>query len=113
MEFDWRKQHTPYKKEQCSLKTDIIHQFPEHHIPFDLFSALTNLDGIVKLLVNESNLSAQQNGRELRTNKQEMRVFLGINYIMSVNKLQATKRYWECGKFIGSEDIRNAMARSC
>ena len=75
------------------MKTDIIHQFPKHHIPFDLFSALTNLDGIVKLLVNESNLSAQQNGRELRTNKQEMRVFLGINYIMSVNKLQATKRY--------------------
>ena len=69
------------------MNTDITHQFPEHHIPFDLFSALTNLDGIVKLLVNESNLSAQKNGRELRTNKQEMRVFLGINYIMSVNKL--------------------------
>ena len=75
------------------MKTDIIHQFPEHHIPFHLFSALTNLDGIVKLLVNESNLSAQQNGRELRTNEQEMSVFLGINYIMSVNKLQAIKRY--------------------
>ena len=75
------------------MKTDIIHQFPEHHIPFYLFSALTNLDGIVKLLVNESNLSAQQNGRELRTNEQEMSVFLGINYIMSVNKLQAIKRY--------------------
>ena len=75
------------------MKTDIIHQFPEYHIPFDLFSALTNLDGIVKLLVNESNLSAQQNGRELRTNEQEMSVFLGINYIMSVNKLQAIKRY--------------------
>ena len=58
------------------MKGDIIHQFPEHHIPFDVFSAVTNLDGLVKPFVDESNLYAQQNGREFRTNKQEMRTFL-------------------------------------
>ena len=55
-----KKEHAPYVKEQWSLKTDIIHQFPEHHIPFDVFSAVTNPDGLVKLLADESNLHAQQ-----------------------------------------------------
>ena len=29
-------------------QTDTIHQFPEHHIPFDVFSAVTNRDGLVE-----------------------------------------------------------------
>ena len=42
-----------------SLKAGIIHQFPEDQIPFDVFSAATNLDGLVKLFIDESNLHAQ------------------------------------------------------
>ena len=29
-------------------QTDTIHQFPEYHIPFDVFSAVTNRDGLVE-----------------------------------------------------------------
>ena len=68
------------------MKADIIHQFPERHIPFDVFIAVTNFDGPVKPLVDKSNLYVQQNGREFQTNEQKMRAFLGINYIMSINK---------------------------
>ena len=32
------KKHSPYATEQCSLKAEIIFQFPKHHIPFDVFS---------------------------------------------------------------------------
>ena len=112
IQSDSGKKHAPYTKEQCSLKANIIYQFPELHVPFDVFSDVTNLDGLVKLLVEESNLYAQQNGREFHTNKQEMRAFLGINYIMSINKLPTIKSYWECGQFIGNEGIRNVMSRS-
>ena len=42
-----------------SLKAGIIRQFPEDQIPFDVFSAATNLDGLVKLFIDESNLHAQ------------------------------------------------------
>ena len=87
-------------------------QFPEHHIHFDVFSAATNYDGLVKLLVNESSLYGQQSSREFYANEQEMRTFLGINYIMSIDKLPTIKSYWECGQFIGKEGIRNIMARS-
>ena len=82
------KKHTPYAKEKIGLKADVLDQFPEHHILFD------NLDGIVKLLVDKSNLQAQQSGREFHTNKQEMRAFLGINYIMFINKLPSIKNYF-------------------
>ena len=87
------EKHTPYAREQCSFKIDIIHQFPEHHIPFDVFSAVTNRDGLEKLLVDESNLYVQQNGREFHTKEQEMRSFFGINYRMSINKLPTIKSY--------------------
>ena len=46
------------------------------------------------------------------TNEQEMKAFLGINYIISINKLPTIKSNWKCGQFIGNEGIRNVMARS-
>ena len=94
------------------MKTDIIHKFSEQHIPFDVFSAVTNRDGLVKLLVDESNSYAHQNSREFQTNKQKMRALFRINYIMFINKLPVIKSYWECGQFIGDEGIRNVMTRS-
>ena len=106
------KKHAPYAKEQCSLKADIIHQVPEHHIPFDAFSAVTNLDGLVKLFADESNLYVQQNNSEFHTNEQEMRAFFGINYIMSINKLPTIKHYWKCGQLIGNKGISNFIGRS-
>lgn len=78
------------------MKTDIIHQFPEHHIPFDVFPAVTNPDGLVKLFADESNLHAQQSSREFHTNEKEMSVFLEINYIKSITK-PTIEGYWEYG----------------
>ena len=93
-DFDLGNDFVLYAKEQCSLRAGIIHQFPEHHTSVDVFFAVVNLDGLVKLFVNESNLYAQQNGREFRSNKKEMRAFLGINYIKSINKLLTIKSYY-------------------
>ena len=52
------------------------------------------------------------NGREFHTIKQRIRASLGINYIMSIDKIPTTKSYWECGQFIGNEGIGNDMAIS-
>ena len=57
IEFDWGKKHDPFATEQCSLEADIIQLFWEHHIPFSVFSAGNYLDGLVKFLVHENNLS--------------------------------------------------------
>ena len=80
--------------------------------PFNVISTLTNLDGLVRLLVDETNLYVQQNGRKFRTEKKEMRALLGISYIMSISKLPTIKSCWECGQLSGNESIRNVMVRS-
>ena len=61
---------------------------------------------LVKFLVDESNLYASRNGREFHTNEQKMRAFLGINYIMSINKLPTTENHWEFGQFVDKEGIK-------
>ena len=52
------------------------------------------------------------NGREFHAIKQRIRASLGINYIMSINKIPTIKSYWECGQLIGNEGIGNDMAIS-
>ena len=88
------------------MKADVIHQFLERDIYFDVFSAVINFDRLVKLLDDEINLYAQQNGREFHTNEKEMRTFLGIDYTMSINKLPTINSYWgmwtvHCFPFFG------------
>ena len=56
---------------------------------------MTNLDGLVKLLADGSNLYAQQSSREFHTNEKEMSAFLEINYIKSIDK-PTIRGYWEC-----------------
>ena len=85
----------------------IIDPLPEHHTSFDVFSAVTDIENLIKLIVIESN--AQQKGRRFQTNEQEMRAFLGINYVMSINKLPTIKSYWECGQYVGNKGICNVM----
>ena len=41
-----------------------------------------------------------------------MRAFLGINHVMSINKLPTIKSYWKCEQYVGNEAIRNVMSRS-
>ena len=67
------------KQRKRRLKGNVIHQFPEYHISFDVFCVVTNLDAVVKYFVYESGLCAQRKGREFDTNEQEMRAFLESN----------------------------------
>ena len=111
VDFNWQKRPDSKLKQSCALETEVtIDPLPEHHTPFDIFSAVTDIEDLVKLV--ESNLYAQQKGREFQTNEQEMRAFLGIHYVMSINKLLTVKSYWECGQYVGNEGIRNVMSRS-
>ena len=87
----------------------MAHSLPDNYIPLDVFSVVTNLDQLLKLLVDRSNVNAQQNGSEFKTNIDEMKAFPGINYFMSINKLQTIKSYWECGHYVGNKGIIYVM----
>ena len=86
--FTWKKREKPHKREECTLKAEvIIQEMQEHCTPFDMSRKVTNLDEIINLIIVQCNLYTQQNGREFKTNAKEMMTFLGINYIMSINQL--------------------------
>lgn len=38
-----------------------------------------------------------------------MKTFLGINFIMDINKLPSLKDYWPTDKCIGNENIQKVM----
>ena len=78
----------------------VIEGMQEHCTHFDMFQKVTNLDELINLIVVQSNLYAQQNGREFQTNVKEIMAFLGINHIISINYLRIVQSYWECGQFI-------------
>ena len=96
--FKWSERASPHVPEPCQLVAEVqIEGLNENHTPFDVFVMVTNRD-LVKLIVDQTNLYAQQNGREFCTNEKEMLAFLGINYIMSINQLPTIQSYWECGQ---------------
>ena len=61
MNFKWSKISKLNQKQPSDLVGKIAHPFSKHHTPFNIFSADTNLDVVVKILVEQSNLHAQQN----------------------------------------------------
>ena len=84
--FTWKKRANSHERKECTLKAEvIIEEMQEHCKPFDLFWKITDLHELINLTVVQSNLYAQQNGRQFQTNAKEMMAFLGINYIMSTN----------------------------
>ena len=52
------------------------------------------------------------NGRNLTVSKEEPKVFLGINFDMTINKLPMIAWYWRVDNLISNEDIQNSMTRN-
>ena len=92
VDFNWKKRPDSKLKQPCALEAEVtVDPLPEHHTPFDIFSAITDIENLIKLIVVKSNLYAQQKGREFQTNKQEMRALLGINHVCPLINYQQKK----------------------
>ena len=61
--------------------------------------------------VEQSNLYAHQNGRNFTVTKEELKAFLGINFVMAINKLPTIAEYWRVDNLIGNDGIQNTMIR--
>ena len=58
------------------------------------------------------NRYATQKGCNFETTEDEMKAFLGINFIMGMNKLPSLKDYWSTDKCIRHEEVQNVMTRT-
>ena len=53
----------------------------------EVFSLVTGHEELLRLIVEQSNLDAYQNGRNITLVKKELKAFLGINFVVAINKL--------------------------
>ena len=77
-----------------------------------IFESTMKLNELVKIICDQSNLYAAQNGREFATTPEEIRAFLGINYIMSISKLSNLKCCWSVDSYLSNDGARNTITRN-
>ena len=63
-EFKRNKRPTSNQKQPSDLEAQITHPFLEDYTPFDVISAIINLDALGKIIVEKNNFLSQQNGRQ-------------------------------------------------
>ena len=80
--------------------------------PIEIFSLVTDLEELLELIVIQSKLYAHQNGRNFTVTKEELKAFLGINFVMAINKLPTIAEYWRVDNLIGNDGIQNTTIRN-
>ena len=107
----WQKKNSPHSREPCTLEATVLHEYEGEATPITVFSQASNAKPLINLLVEQSVIYAQQNGRPYDTTVEEMSAFIGMNYIMGINKLPKIHSYWETDSYIGNQAIKNIMPR--
>ena len=84
--------------------------------PIKIFSLVTGPEVLLVdsevLIVEQSNLYAHQNGRNFTITKEELKAFLGINFVIAINKLPTIAEYWGVENLIGNDGIQNTMTQN-
>ena len=70
-----------------------------------IFSLATGLQGLLELIVEQLNLCAHHNGKNFTVVKEELKAFLGINFVMGINKLFTIAEYWRVDNLIDNDGI--------
>ena len=108
----WKRTGGHKTRKECLLHAEVTLDFMGETTPMIVFGKTVIYDELLDIVVEQSNIYATQSGRAFITNREEMSAFLGINYIMSINKLPTLKSYWQADVFIGNEGIQNVMTRA-
>ena len=54
--------------------------------PIEISFLVTGLEELLELIVEQSNLHPHQNGRNFTVTEEELKAFLGINFVMEIIK---------------------------
>ena len=80
--------------------------------PIEILSLVTGLEELLELIVEESDLSAHQNGRNVTVTKEELKVVLEMNFAIAINKLPTIAEHRRIDNLIGNGGIPNTMIRN-
>lgn len=88
--------------------TTIIESMPSHD-NFSIFTAIVTPE-IIDHIVFQTNLYAQQSGKTyIPTNSSEIRVFIGINFLMGLKHQGSYRDYWSSRPELNDSYISNLM----
>ena len=110
--LEWKRTAKLIKPKKWELQAKIFIDLPENPSPLLVFESTTSLNDLVSLICEQANLYAAQNGTNFTTIAEEIRVFLGVNVMMSIYKLPNMKCYWHASEYLGNEGIRNVLTRT-
>ncbi|GFW12549.1 piggyBac transposable element-derived protein 2 [Trichonephila clavipes] len=114
--FQWEKNsYVPYVFYKSEYEFDRINLFsdPQDMLsPMHVFKEMTQLDQLMNdIVVKESIRYAEQNGRLFTIDSEEMKAFLGMNFVMSYHVLPTVRHYWSTDEDMGVSFIANVMPR--
>ena len=99
-------------KKECTLEVEVLVDLDHDSTPFDIFQTVTEMNELLEITVMETNRYSTQKVHNFETTEDEMKAFLGINFIMGINKLSFLENYWSTNRCIGNKKIQNVMART-
>lgn len=83
-------------------------EFSRCNTPTDVFMVF--VESILNDLIYQTNLYGTQKNQTLRIQREDMLVFLGINFLMRYNRLPSFKDYWSTSDDVGVKLVSNAMS---
>ena len=86
-EWKWEDKEKPMTKKKCTLQAEVLVDLDQGSTPFDIFRTVTGTNELLEIIVTETNRQATQKGHNFETTEDEMKTFLGMNFIMGINKL--------------------------
>ena len=108
----WTKKVKVTKQEVCHLVPETQPNLNETVSPIEIFPLVTDLRELLELIVEQSNLYAHQIRRIFRVTKEELKAFLGINFVMAIKMLSTIAEYCRVDNLIANDGIENTMIRN-
>ena len=108
----WTKKVKVTKQEVCHLVPETQPNLNETVSPIEIFPLVTDHRELLELIVEQSNFYAHQIGRIFRVTKEELKAFLGINFVMAIKMLSTIAEYWRVDNLIANDGIENTMIRN-
>ena len=80
--------------------------------PIDIFERTCGFEDLFKCVCDQSNLYMQQKGEAFETYAEELKAFLGMNYVMGYHVLPSLRDYWSTQPDLQVPFISNIMPRA-
>ena len=107
--WKWTKKVKVSNQEECHLVPEIQLNLKETVSPIEIFSLVTGLEKLLQVIVKQSKVYAYQTGRNFTVNEEELEGFLGINFVVAINRSPTIAEYWKVDNLIGNDGIQNKM----